>query len=241
MLNEYRLVQYKNKEYKVCKCKDDSIYVIDADITLPSKTFYNTKVGYISCRLKEKPAYLHHLVMDFVFDGKLYVEHINRIKTDNRRENLTLVTQSAQNKNQTKRTRNVVLPTSINIKVEDIPTFMWYIKPDKSHGDRWAVEIKGKYFWKTTSSKNISTKCKFEIAKKHLRILLERQPQVFDGHSMNGDLQTKGHELELSFYEILKIAGIVYQPRKIETKNLLKEDLNGLTITEQNIVVEYSI
>jgi hypothetical protein len=34
-----------------------------------------------------------------------------------------------------KKTRNVVLPLLCNIKQEDIPTFIWYIKANG--GDRW--------------------------------------------------------------------------------------------------------
>jgi hypothetical protein len=241
MLNDYVIAQYCGKDYKVCKCKDGTIYVIDADIVLPPKPFYNTKVGYISCRLKEKPAYLHHLVMDFVFDGTWYVEHINRIKTDNRRENLKLLTQSDQNKNQRKRSRNVVLPES-SINVEDIPTFIWYVKANKSHGDRWAIEIKDKYMWRTTSAKNVSTKCKLEIAKKQLRTLSVDRPELFQGHCMNGELQADGANLAKSYYNILQIAGISYHDNTLlRTSQLLKEDLNGLSAVECELVKSHTI
>lgn len=41
------------------------------------------------------------------------------------------------------------------------------------------VEIKDVYNWKTTSTKDLSTKCKFELAKKHLRNLIITQPELF--------------------------------------------------------------
>ena len=42
----------------------------------------------------------------------------------------------------------------------------WYIY--ENNPNKGKIEIKNKYYWKTTSSKKISTKCKFELAKKHL-------------------------------------------------------------------------
>ena len=63
--------------------------------------------GYInSCEKikdKTKSTFLHQLVLDHKFDGKIYVDHINRICQDNRKENLRLITQTGQNWNQKKR------------------------------------------------------------------------------------------------------------------------------------------
>jgi hypothetical protein len=42
------------------------------------------------------------------------------------------------------------------------------------------VEIKRKYIWKTTSTKILSTKCKFELAKKYIKKnLIDLQPELF--------------------------------------------------------------
>ena len=107
----------------------------------------------------------HYLITKHVFDGKLYVDHINRITTDNRKANLRLITQSDQNKNQSKRKRNVELPENCDINPKEIPTFIWYIRPNGLHSDRWCVEIKNKYIWKTTSKRNLTTREKLELAK----------------------------------------------------------------------------
>lgn len=72
------------------------------------------------------------------------------------------------------------------------------------------VEIKDIYIWKTTSTKDLSTKCKFELAKKHLRNLIITQPELFVGHCINGKLGEKAEKLKKEFIEILKLARYEY-------------------------------
>lgn len=145
-------------------------------------------------------------------------------------------TQTEQNKNQSKRKRNVTLPEDCGINPQDIPTFIWYIKAQEKHGDRWAIEIKDKYFWKTTSSKDISTKCKFELAKKHLRDLLHSRPALFTGHCLNGDLDEEAMRLKREYIDILSLAGFTFSDPYGSNYNLLAEDLTGLDEKEQEIV-----
>lgn len=207
MKNQYTEVTYNNKEYIVANTPKNTPFVIDKIklSSLPDVMFYKAH-NYINCRI-QKYIYLHYLITGHTFDGKMYIDHINRIPTDNRISNLRLATQSEQNKNQSKRKRNVILPDDCGINPRDIPTFIWYIRPEGSHGDRWMVEIKNKYEWKTTSSKKLSTKAKFELAKKHLKELKEKQPELLDGHCMNGELSDLGKILAEEYYEILKLAG----------------------------------
>lgn len=159
MKNKYTIVTYKEQKYIVGETSNKIPFVFDFDLleTLPNYTFF-LRNNYIYC----KNIYLHHIIKPF---EKISVDHINQIKVDNRRENLRYATQSIQNKNQSKKKRNVKLPENCGINPENIPTFIWYIKADGKHGDRWMVEIKDKYVWKTTSTKDLSTKCKFELAK----------------------------------------------------------------------------
>ncbi len=233
MLNEYARVIYNNKNYKVGTDKHRNVFVVNDEVKLPYTKFVQSCIGYFMYR-SCKTEYMHALVMDYTFDGNLYIDHINRIKTDNRRENLRLVTQSQQNMNQSKRKRNVQLPEGCGIKPEEIPTFIWYIKPNGSHGERWMVEIKGKYMWKTTASKELSTKCKFEMAKKHLRELIKNEPEMLKDHSINGSLSEDGERLKNEYIQILKLAGFEY---KDQTKKYsIDEDLTGLTDTEIHIL-----
>ena len=64
--------------------------------------------GYICGHYNGQPRYLHDIIMRRIEDkpsDKYSVDHINRDKLDNRRENLRWATQSEQNKNTSKRNR----------------------------------------------------------------------------------------------------------------------------------------
>ena len=239
MKNQYKIINYKNKEYIVAITDKNTPFIFDKDKLniLSNSNYYLHKTGYVYCRL-ESSTLLHRQIINCNFDGELYVDHINRITTDNRLSNLRLVSQSEQNKNQSKQKRNVVLPLFCNINPQDIPTFIWYIKANGNHGDRWCVEITGKYIWKTTSTKQLTTKCKFELAKKHLRNLIDNQQELFIGHCMNGELSNIGKQLEKEYIDILKLSEYNYD--KNETlKNYLQENIDGLNDEEIKLINEF--
>lgn len=239
MKNQYKVIKYKDKEYIISLTNKDEIFIFDKDKLndLPVINYYlhNT---YIYYTLENNNKCLHSLLMNYEFDGKLYVDHISRITTDNRISNLRLISQIDQNKNQFKRRRNIILPENSNINVQDIPTFIWYIKENSNHSDRWAVEIKNKYFWKTTSRKDLSTKCKFELAKKHLRNLINNKSDLFIGHCMNGELSDHGKKLEQEYIDILKIGGYDYD-KNIILKNYLQENIDNLNEKEILILGQF--
>lgn len=240
MKNQRKIIQYKDKEYIVGITDNNKPFIFDKNKLkdVSNVNYYIHNTGYICCRL-ESHTYLHHqLITNYEFNGELYIDHINRIKSDNRNSNLRLITQSEQNKNQSKQKRTTILPENCGINSQDIPTFIWYIKANGSHGDRWCIEIKGKYIWKTTSSKILSTKCKFELAKKHLRNLIDLQPELFIGHCMNGELSNIGKLLENEYIDILRLAGYNYNKNN-NLKNYLQENLIGLTEDEITKINEY--
>ena len=71
-------------------------------------TWYLQKhIGYITANINGKYIYLHQLLMDHLGNGKGKdsIDHINRNKLDNRRENLRITSQSIQNENCGKRSR----------------------------------------------------------------------------------------------------------------------------------------
>ena len=241
MKNQYKIVTYKSKEYIVANTDKNEPFIFDKEKLkeLDNRMFYKSKNGYIGYTFDYYSKYLHSLIMNYQFDGKLYVDHINRITTDNRTSNLRLISQSDQNKNQSKQTRNVNLPQNCGVNSQDIPTFIWYVKANGSHGDRWCIEIKGKYSWKTTSSKEYTTKCKFELVKKHLRNLIDLQPELFIGHCMNGELSDIGKKLEMEYIDILRLAGYNYTYINDNLKNYLQKDFNGLKDDEIKLVNEF--
>lgn len=242
MKNKFTTVTYQNKKYIVSETNKKIPFIFDYNLlkNLPTSSFF-LRGSYISTRMKTgKELYLHHIIKPY---NGISVDHINRITQDNREINLRYATQAVQNKNQSKRKRNVELPENCGVKAEDIPTFIWYIKENGSHGDRWMVEVNGKYKWKTTSTKNLSTKCKFELAKKHLRNLLTTNPELFNGHCINGKLDELAETLKQEFIEILKLARYEYNDY-IDSDNdntdrdYLIEDITGLNENEISILRE---
>lgn len=238
MKNQYTIITYKNKQYVVAVTnKEKTPFVFDADqlIKLPDRSFYLLKNGYIGISFNYTYLYFHHLIKPLGKENS--VDHINQIKTDNREVNLRYATQSTQNKNQSKKKRIVNLPENCNINPQDIPTFIWYIKAGSNpsnHGDRWMVDIKHKYSWKTTSTKLLSTKCKFELAKQHLRELIQNRPELFTGHCINGELNEDAEALRQEYIEILKLANINYLEQS--KKDFLKEDVSELLPYEVEIL-----
>ena len=84
----------------------------------------------------------------------------------------------------------------------------------------------------------LSTKCKFELAKKHLRNLIDLQPELFIGHCMNGELSDTGKLLENEYIDILRLAGYNYNKNN-NFRNYLQENLNGLTEDEITKINEF--
>jgi hypothetical protein len=125
---------------------------------------------------KKRELYLHNLLMKP--RPQEAVQHISKNGLDNRRENLRLVDAGTLN-NQTKKRRNVELPSMCGIRPEEIPKHIWYVQANGYHRDRFAIEFKTEgILWKSTSSKDVSLKEKLESAKKHLEILYTEYPQL---------------------------------------------------------------
>lgn len=235
MQNTYTVIEYDGCDYMVGKALNcDQPFIIDG------KNFYkifdkkftlDNTTKYIRCTsIKNK--LLHHFIKPY--DG-ISIDHINQIKTDNREANLRYASQSVQNQNQSKKKRNVNLPESCKIDPNTISTFIWYKRVHENHGDRWSIEITNKYEWQTTSSKELSTECKYELAKQHLRNLIEKQPELLKEHCINGELQDDAKKLKQEYIDILKIAGYTYDEKKI-VFDYLGENLTGLSEKEINVV-----
>lgn len=249
-------IRYNNKYYAVINIgyKDiDLPIVVDWQdfhiIRELGKSWKCNRSGFISCLHRSNKnnnndeVFLHEVIMALKqrSDGKKRKQkpiiHINRIGFDNRRENLIYDSLDKNvHKNLRKKSRTIVLPEDSGIDVNEIPTYVWYMKPDKTHGERFMVEIDD-INWKTTSSKELSLRYKLEEAKKYLRELKKNRPDLFEDYSMNGDYTKVGKELLDSYYTIIHKAGYThinrYVPRN-NTNTILRA--GSLTRKEQNIL-----
>ena len=216
----YTDVIYHLKEYTVGCIQNihkEIYFVIDKeDRDKVSQLHWHLQTNsYIASQVqiedKKKMLYLHNLIMrrENVFPGKgakESVDHINRNGFDNRKENLRILTQTAQNINQKKRERNITLPEGCDIDPEEIPRHIWYIKAHGAHGDRFAIEFKTEGIcWKTRSSRKISLKDKLAQAKEKLQEFYMQFPHL---NPFNTETNKKEIELQRSFEEILKLAHI---------------------------------
>lgn len=148
--NSYEIWEINNSKcvkMKVLSSGNEVFTIFDYDDLEKVKsknTWYVMETGYVACSNPFK--YLHHLVMNFEGTGKgfqkISVDHINRDKLDNRKENLRLATSKEQQENSkgrienTKRERQkgaVELPDGI--KQDQLPKYVSYRIEFKKNGD----------------------------------------------------------------------------------------------------------
>lgn len=203
--------------------------------------------GFIYCQQDKNDYYLHELIMSlksqddgFKLQNKPII-HINRIGLDNRRENLIYdMIDKDVTKNAKKKKRTIVLPKKCGICPDSIPTYIWYMRPDASHGERFMVNI-GDVNWKTTSSGDLSLKYKLEEAKMFLRHLLRNRPDLYEEYSMNGDFNREGINLLNTYYDIVHSNGFTHIKRVVPnqtTLDLLKPDYDSLMDDEKYALYE---
>jgi hypothetical protein len=214
MIN-YKCVIYNNKEYVVGLIQhngNDIKFVFDGE-DFPkvenrpwhlSSGKYIASTFYLDGGIKLE-LYIHNLIMDRItFDGKGQkesVDHINRKGLDNRKENLRIISQAQQIINQGKKKRNVILPEDCQIKPDEIPKHIWYVRANGLHGDRFAIEFKTEGIcWKTTSSKKVTLIEKLNEAKVKLQELYLKYPYLNPNYE-----DEKSKELNESFNNILKL------------------------------------
>lgn len=246
LFNDYNIVKYNNKTYSVIKVKYKGNYI---PIVLSYKDFKQIPSEYqwiisdygLIYRKDEndKIKYLHELILN-KNNLKCPIIHINKLGIDNRLQNLMFDNKNKiTKKNLSKKARTIDLKDKVD--VNKIPTYVWYLKPDKTHGERFQVAM-DTIKWKSTSSNELSLKYKLEETKKFLRQMKDEKPEEFIKNSMNNDLNISGEKLKKEFYEIITLAGFKYGyvPTKF-TDFILKEDKSGLNKTEKKLLDKFDI
>jgi hypothetical protein len=242
-------INYKDKRYTVCYTsfnEDDILFLIDFDKKekVISKKWHYKDGGYIGNTYYEdnnfkskREIYLHNFVMNkLTFDGKGQhhtIDHINRIGSDNRLENLRDLSQSYQNINQKKRERICELPEECGINPQDIPKNIYYRKPEGLHGDRFYLEIKftdPPFKWFSSSSKKIDLKTKLQHAILKLDEYKQENPEYAELLDTLNNVKQR-NDLRKSFNDILQLSGF---PQEIINKNLaVLEEENEQPIDQQ--------
>jgi hypothetical protein len=223
--------------YKIIKKFDRSWHINDKGfvVTIHKSCENNQEITSEIC--------MHEIIMKIVKQHQdCPLLHINKLGIDNRIANLMYDTKDKSiNKNIRKKKRIVDLPDDSGIDPDELPSFVWYLKENGSHGDRFVVEISD-YVWKSTSSKKVSLRYKLEETKKYLRYLKQHQSSLFNEHAMNGDLNKHGNALLDSFYDIAFKAGFGHLTKinkECQTDSYLEQNLNDLSDVEKQLLSIY--
>ena len=239
---------YNNNKYTVIKVPYRNTIIpiiLDNDIYSKIKTKdYNWTImnnGTVYTNIDKKPLYLHEIVYYLRNNrrNERPLIHINKIGLDNRYVNIIEDTLNKDiKKNLNKKSRTIKLKS---IDTSKIPSFVWYLKQDNSHGERFQVEL-GDLKWKCTSCDKLSIHYKLEETKKFLREYKKQNPIEFKIYSMNSDLNDNGKLLKNEFYSILKSINMNYEYTiNSNTDILLKEDISKLNNLEKKLLNDFSI
>ena len=107
-----------------------------------------------------------------------------------------------------------------NLDVSKLPSFVWYLKPDSSHGERFQIDL-GNIKWKSTSSDNLSINYKLEETKNlatTFGAIYELANAGVTSYVYNGDLNGDGNSGN----------DLLYIPKTAADINLVKVGSGGL-------------
>lgn len=243
--NKYTVAILKHNKYKIPLLMNRATYKILKQL---NKKWYINDKNHVYCihynEGSKYQVYMHDIILksSHKYNKKMHnkpIIHINNIHFDNRIENLQYdSTCKYYTKNICKKRRTINL-SSHGINSNDLPTYLWYLKPDSSHGSRFMIDIPGEISWKTTSSKKVSLRYKLEEAKKYLRFLQTSRRELFDSYCMNGDLTEKGLQLYNEYRKLIRKAGYDMPVIIENTNKFLCEDTSDLTSPEIYLLYKF--
>jgi len=192
--------QYRNMYWKVQDCNNDKYYLMHITkniYTKISKTdiskvlnyndkrpfWYFNPNGYIATTISNDREflYLHQYIMDVhnedLTDFEKTVDHINRDKLDNRRDNLRFATMTVQNENRNKTARRCDAKIELPEWLDELPKYVQYRQEiyDKTNNlmrDFFVINHPSlDKIWESSKSMNIHLKDKFKATKLKLELL----------------------------------------------------------------------
>lgn len=218
--NRYVIISYKNRNYVVMEVNDNNLTIFNLEylekVLKFNKIWYEGTQGYICSNNN----YLHNYIKDYIPDGnsKNSYDHINRIKTDNRKENLRWTTQTIQNYNYSRPKRDLnrkkykVLNDKIIEKLNygQLEKYISYYYENSKDRLRYRITVDKKFPYHN-KHKNFDTKNMekipemYEKAKEYKKKLIEQNDGMPENMNKDYELSEEGKKLEREYNEIIEI------------------------------------
>jgi hypothetical protein len=218
-------VEYNGTKYTVCYVLHNQkpvLFIIDTDI---KDKVVTVGVGIHDGYPKITSAqFIHQLVLGNPPSNKYSVDHLNRIRRDDRNCNLKFKTASEQLQNQFICNRTVELPEDCGIDHNDIPKNVFYIN-EKDKGEYFEINIKGVTHLpknilkkKTTSRSDIPLRIKLQTAIYYLRWLCQQYPELKSVIRINKEDEEVRLKLTKEYNDIISLTTY---PKEVIDANLV--------------------
>lgn len=231
---EYKHITYNNKKYIVVIIDNIPILFDESQLEIIKNNKIIIKNEELYIIINDFEILLCNYLKTY---NDLQITYYNNIIFDNRDINLIYSIHTSNKLEYKKKKRIINLPDNCKINVENIPTYISYMRANDTHGDRFILEINKKYVWKTTSSKKYSVEYKFELVKLHLHNILKTKPYLFHNCFINGELfDLNKHLLKLDYYNIISLIDTKYSNYSLY--DFLTPCFDYLSLNEKELLSE---